>query len=400
MPGDHFLDLILLALIVLFAVSGYRQGFIVGLLSFVGFVGGGMIGMLVAPPIAETVVEGSAQQALLAIVIAFLAATMGQLAASSVGAMLRNRVTGDNARAADAAGGGVISVLSLLVVAWFLGSALSNATFSLVRTQVNGSVVLQGVDNVMPPSARSWFSSFQGFVRDSRFPQVFSGLGGESVVEVPPPDKTVLNTAALRDARRSIVKIVGTAESCEIRIEGTGFVYARDRVMTNAHVVAGVGSGPVVHTLGGGRFRSQVVLYDPARDIAVLRVPGLDVPALKFNGKAEPRASAVVAGFPKGQPSFSAVAARIRAKQRATGPDIYHSGQVTREIYSIRGNVQQGNSGGPLLAPDGSVYGVIFAAALDDADTGYALTAEEVASDARNGRLATVPVSTQGCADR
>jgi S1-C subfamily serine protease len=396
--GDHLLDLILLAFVVLFAISGYRQGFIVGSLSFVGFVGGVVVGMLVGPPVVKAVVGGAAQQALLAIVIPFLTATLGQLVASSVGSALRSRVTWDSVRSVDAVGGACVSGLALLVVAWLIGSALVTSPFVWLRTQVKDSEVLRGVDSFMPRQADTWFSSFRGFVSKTGFPQVFGGLGGESVVEVPPPDVKILRTPELRAARRSVVKIIGTARGCQRKIEGTGFVYAPGRVMTNAHVVAGVDSGPRVFTMGGGTFSGRVVVYDYKRDVAVLDVPGLSVPALRFDGSARTRDDAVVAGFPKNQP-FTTRAARIRVKQNARGPDIYHSGQVTREIYAIRALVEQGNSGGPLLAPNGKVYGVVFAAALDTKDTGYVLTAAEVAPDARAGVTATTEVSTQSCSD-
>ncbi|GAA2619510.1 MarP family serine protease [Actinomadura fulvescens] len=401
MLGDHLLDLILLVLIVLFAVSGYRQGFIVSLLSFAGFVGGGVAGVLVAPPIAEAVVKGTAQQALLAIVIAFLAATLGQLIASSAGAVLRNRVTGINARTVDAAGGAVVSSLSLVLVAWFFGSLVSQSPFSPVRTQVADSSIINGVDTMMPQQAQTWFSSFKKFVKeDSGFPQVFNGLGGESITEVPPPDDGLLSTPALRNARNSIVKIVSVAPQCQRRIEGTGFVFAPERVMTNAHVVAGARGDSQVKPVGAPNASTgRVVLYDPRRDIAVLYVPGLEAPPLKFSGPARNQDDAIIAGFPKDHP-FNQSAARIRARQTARGQDIYHSGQVSREIYAIRGKVEPGNSGGPLLAKDGTVYGVIFAAALDtETPTGYALTAEEVASDARAGATATLPASTGNCSD-
>ncbi|WP_171064500.1 MarP family serine protease [Actinomadura soli] len=398
MLHDHVLDAILLVLVVLFGVSGYRQGFIVSLLSFVGFVGGGVAGVLIAPPIAEAAVDGAAQQALLAIVIAFLAATMGQLVASSLGAILRNRVTGLNARTVDAVGGTFVSALSLLIVAWFFGSLVANSEFQPVRTQVKGSSIINGINDVMPPQAQTWFTSFQGFVKSSEFPQVFNGLGGESVVQVPPPDESVLNTRGLRAARDSIVKIVSTAPQCQRRIEGTGFVFAPKHIMTNAHVVAGARGSSAVATVNGETARGRVVLYDPKRDVAVLYVPGLDAPPLKFAGEARVRDSAIIAGFPKNQP-FTPGAARIRARQTARGPDIYHSGQVTREIYAIRGKVEPGNSGGPLLSTEGRVYGVIFAAALDSPSTGYALTAEEVAPDVRASANATTPVSTERCSD-
>lgn len=398
MLGDHVLDLILLVLVVLFGVSGYRQGFIVSLLSFAGFVGGGVAGVLIAPPIAEAAVRGAAQQALLAIVIAFLTATLGQLVASSLGAVLRNRVTGINARNADAVGGTFVSAMSLLIVAWFFGNLVANSEFQPVRTQVKGSSIIGGINDVMPPRAQTWFTSFQGFVKSSEFPQVFNGLGGESVVQVPPPDESVLNTAGLRATRNSIVKIVSLAPQCQRRIEGTGFVFAPEHIMTNAHVVAGARGTSEIATRDGKTARGRVVLYDPKRDVAVLYAPGVDAPPLKFAGEARVRDSAIIAGFPRNEP-FKPVAARIRARQTARGPDIYHSGQVSREIYAIRGTVEPGNSGGPLLATDGRVYGVIFAAALDSPSTGYALTAAEVAPDARAGATATSAVSTQKCSD-
>jgi len=129
----------------------------------------------------------------------------------------------------------------------------------------------------------------------------------------------------------------------------------------------------------------------------VLYVPDLDRTPLSFAGQAKPRDSAVVAGYPENGP-FRPVAARIRAVQEAQGPDIYQSRQVTRQIYSIYAVVRPGNSGGPLLATEpGKVYGVVFAAAVDDANTGYALTAQEVSTDAARGATATAAVSTQDC---
>jgi len=397
--GDHVLDLILLALIVLFAVSGYRQGFLVGVLSFVGFVGGGIIGILIAPPLAQAVVSGDQQQALLAIVVAFLAATLGQLVASSLGAVLRNRVTGNNARAADAAGGAVVSALSLLVISWIIATLVAGSRIPVVRTQVADSEVLKAVNGAMPSAAQGWFNNFKSFVADNKWPQVFGGLGGDPIVEVAPPDDSILTTPALKASEDSIVKITGTAPSCQKRIEGTGFVFAPGRVMTNAHVVAGVRNGSTIQRVNGGKALSgRVVLYDPERDIAILSVPGLQGPTLKFDKTAKSSDSAIVAGFPKDH-GFTSRAARIRAKQKATGPDIYHSATVHREIYSIRGTVEPGNSGGPLLSQEGAVYGVIFAAALDDNETGYALTAAEVAPDAEAGVAATKTVSTQSCSD-
>jgi S1-C subfamily serine protease len=212
---------------------------------------------------------------------------------------------------------------------------------------------------------------------------------------VPAPDPRLAASPIVQRAREQVLKITGEAPSCGRRIEGTGFVYAPDRVMTNAHVVAGV-RNPKVEISRGRTLDARVVVYDSNRDIAVLAVPGLGRTPLRFGGRARAGADAIVVGYPQDGP-FTPVAARVAAIQKARGQNIYQSGTVTREIYSLKAQVLPGNSGGPLLAPDGTVYGVIFAAAADDPDIGYALTAGEVAGDARRGETATERVSTHGC---
>lgn len=394
-PGD-LLDLILIVAVAAFAVSGYRQGFIIGVMSVGGFLGGAAFGALIAPPIAQRFFSGQAQQSLLAIVVVFAAAMIGQFAASTIGAAMRSHVTLRSAALADSAGGAVVSGLSVLVIVWAVASTAVHSPFPLLARQVNDSAVLRTVDRMMPNSARTLFSTFRRVVASGPFPQVFGGLGAEGIVNVPPPDNSVLNTAALREDAPSIVKVLGTAPECSRRIEGTGFVYSPHRVITNAHVVAGVQDGPVVSDQQGDQLKARVVLYDYKTDIAVLYVPGLNLRSLPFTGPAGTGADAVVAGYPHDEP-FHAVPARIGGTQQATGPDIYQSSQVTREIYAVRADVEPGNSGGPLLSARGGVYGVVFAAAVGQANTGYALTARQAAPDARAGATATASVSTDAC---
>ncbi|GGK98626.1 MarP family serine protease [Sphaerisporangium melleum] len=395
MSGD-LLDFILIVLVIAFAVSGYRQGFIIGAFSFLGFVGGGVLGVLIAPPIAHAVVSASTEQALLAIVIVFLGAVIGQFASSTIGAVVRSHVTWEPARTVDALGGTFTSALSVLIIAWLIGSLLSVAPFPWLSQQTNGSLLLRTVDQAMPEKAKEWQLSFKEFVDNSEFPQVFNAIGGGQFVEVPPPDASVVRGPQLQRARRAIVKVQGTAPACRKRIEGTGFVFAPHRIMTNAHVVAGVTQDLRVTDENRAGHDAQVVLYNPERDIAVLYVPDLDVTPLKFDYTAEGKDDAIIAGFPKGK-GFTIKPARIRVKQNAKASDIYARKTVTREVYAIRGLVQPGNSGGPLLTPTGQVYGVIFAAATDQPDTGYALTASEVRPDADDGSAAVARVDTQDC---
>ena len=395
MSGD-VLDLILIALAAAFAVAGYRQGFIVGILSFAGFLGGAAIGATFAPKLARSLVQGTTQQALVAIVAVFVAAMIGQLLASALGVALRSRVNWRPATMVDSVAGAAVSVLSVLLIAWLIGSAVVNAPFAMVTNQVNRSAVLRAVDGVMPSAARTMFSDFRSLLASGPYVQVFGALGAEPALTVAAPDPAVLNAKGLVTARDSIVKVIGVAPSCSRRIEGSGFVISPQHILTNAHVVAGVTQGQTVITRLGRHFAATVVLFDPERDLAVLYVPGLRAAPLAFAAPQPLGASAIVAGYPLDE-NFTVVPARIGDDQLAQAPDIYQSKEVTRQIYSIRADVRAGNSGGPLLNPDGTVDGVVFAAAVGVKDTGYALTAAEVRSDASQGASATAATSTQAC---
>jgi S1-C subfamily serine protease len=394
-PGD-LLDLILVVLVVAFGVAGYRQGFIIGVLSFAGFLGGGAIGAAFGPKIARSITTNPAWQAVAAIVVVFLAAMIGQLLASGVGVAMRSKLTWRPATVVDAVGGAGVSAIAVLLIAWLIGSAVAYAPFPVISRQVNDSAVLRVIDRIMPSAANVMFSDFRSLLASGPYAQVFGALGAEGALTVKQPDPAVLDSAGLATDRRSIVKVEGIAPSCSHRIEGSGFVYAPGHVLTNAHVVAGVTEQQQVVTDDGTVFAARVVLYDPQRDIAVLYVPGLDARSLHFAAPASIGDDAIVAGYPLDGP-FDAVAARIGGSEQATSPDIYQSAQVTRDIYAIKADVRPGNSGGPLLTKQGTVDGVVFAAAISVPDTGYALTAGEVASDAGAGAGATVPVSTEQC---
>jgi S1-C subfamily serine protease len=226
-------------------------------------------------------------------------------------------------------------------------------------------------------------------------PEVFGGIGNEPITKVAPPSKRLVHSAVVRRAEPDVVKVTGIAESCSRQLEGSGFVYAVDRVLTNAHVVAGIAS-PTVQTVDGRTLPAHVVVFDPERDVAVLLVPNLDLTPLAFGGALSSGDSAIVAGYPENG-GFTPRAARIRNVQNARGPDIYQNREVTRQIYALYAKVQPGNSGGPLLSTSGQVAGMVFAAAIDDPKTGYALTAHEITPDANTGATATREVSTQGC---
>jgi len=395
-PGD-FLDLILVALAAAFAVAGYRQGFIIGVMSFAGFTGGAVLGIYFAPGLAKAVTAAQGPQAVLAIIIVFAAAVVGMLIASTLGVALRSKVRRRQSTVLDSVGGAVVNVFAIMLLAWLIGTLVAYAPpFPGIAYQVNNSLLLKGVDRLIPQSARPEFSALRRLLTTQPYVQVFGALGAETALNVPKPNPAVVRSPGLLRDRNSVVKIEGVAPSCSRTIEGTGFVIGDDRVITNAHVVAGVRPGPQVYSRFGAQFAARVVLFDPGRDIAVLYVPGLNMPALPVTGAAPFGAQAVVAGYPL-DASFTVVPARVGRSELADGPDIYDRTHVTRDIYPIRALVRPGNSGGPLIAPSGQVYGMVFAAAVSVPDTGYALTGSELARDIRLGLDRTASVSTEQC---
>jgi S1-C subfamily serine protease len=391
--GD-LLDIVLLVAVALFALSGYRQGFVVGALSFLGFLGGGVLGAKLAPAVVGLGPVGRLPSPVVALAVVLVAASVGQLLATLIGSRLRARLTWRPVRVVDAVAGALVSAVSVLLVAWLVGTAVASSPFTTLAGQVRRSQVIATVDGTVPAPGKRFFADFRRLVDTRGFPDVFGDLAPTDAPAVEPPDPKLATSKAVTQARPSVLKITGVARSCSRRIEGTGFVFAPERVMTNAHVVAGV-RDPTIQ-VGSDRLKAKVVLYDPQRDVAVLYVPGLSRPALGFSGPAARGDSAIVVGYPEDGP-FRADAARVRGTQNARGPDIYQRETVTREVYALYARVRPGNSGGPLLDTGGKVEGVVFAAAADASKTGYALTAGEVASDAAKGRSATEPVSTQNC---
>ncbi|MFD7711257.1 MarP family serine protease [Streptomyces sp. NPDC059785] len=397
----NVLDILLLVAAVWFAIVGYRQGFVVGILSVIGFLGGGLIAVYLLPVIWDALTDGaevSTSAAVVAVVVVIVCASVGQALTTHLGNKLRRYITWSPARALDATGGALVNVVAMLLVAWLIGSALAGTTLPTLGKEVRDSKVLTGVARALPTQADTWFADFSSVLAQNGFPQVFSPFANEPITEVQPPDPALANSPVAARAKKSIVKVMGTAQSCGKVLEGTGFVFGERRVMTNAHVVGGVDE-PTVQIGGEGRkYDATVVLYDWRRDIAVLDVPDLNAPVLQFTRQvAESSDSAIVAGFPQNG-AYNVQPARLRGRITANGPDIYHRDTVRRDVYSLYATVRQGNSGGPLLTPDGKVYGVVFAKSLDDDATGYALTAQEIREDITEGRTANQQVDSDSCA--
>ena len=389
-------DIVIVLLVILYAVNGYKNGALVGVFSLVGLAGGAYGGAKLAPVLADHF-NATSSRVIVALLSVVLCAVIGQLVLLRLGIALRNKVRSRDLRRLDQVGGALLGAVAVLLVAWMVAVPLANSTIPQVNAEVRDSRIIRAVNGVVPGEVQDTYRALRTAIDQSGFPSVFGDLGPSKIADAPPPDAALTTSPVVAQAKGSVVKIKGTASSCERGLEGSGFVYAAHHVMTNAHVVAGTDSVQVLVNGSGSPLAAKVVRFDPESDVAVLYVPDLDVAPLAFAPQpAKPDADALVLGYPEDGP-FDVRAARVREELDATGRDIYDTGSVTRSIYSIRALVRPGNSGGPLIDTKGQVLGVVFATAIDAKDTGFVLTNAQVMDDATVGGQSTTPVSTGGC---
>ncbi len=389
----NVLDWVLVVLVLTYALSGYWQGFVTGAFATAGLLLGGLFGVWLAP-IALGDADPSLLVSLGALFIVILSASLGQAVFQYAGARVRDKIQWQPFRAVDAVGGAALSATAVLIVAWALGVAIAGAGISGITPMVRESAILKRVDEALPAQAGGLLQAFNDVVGTTFFPRYLEPFAPERIVPVGPGPQRLLTDPDVVRAEASVVK-VESVNRCGRGIEGSGFVYTTNRVMTNAHVVAGV-SEPSVE-IGGDSVSATVVFYDPDVDVAVLAVDTGEAPALPFDRSVAPGQGVAILGFPEDGP-FDVQAARVRSQQRLRSPDIYGQGAVIRDVLSLRGQVRPGNSGGPVLTSSGDVVGMVFAASLTDADTGYALTAGQVAEAAAAGAASGAPTGTGACA--
>ncbi|MGI8646603.1 MAG: MarP family serine protease [Nocardioides sp.] len=388
----NLLDWILLAVVVAYALSGYWQGFVTGAFATAGLLIGGLLGIWLAP-----VALGNAQPSLWvslgALFIVIVAASLGQAALQYAGARIRDRITWQPIRAVDAVGGALLSALAVLLVTWALGVAISGSRLGGVTPLVRESAVLGRVDEALPNGANQVLKAFDNVVGTTFFPRYLEPFAPERIVEVGPGPRRLLTDPDVVNAAPSVLKVRST-NGCGRGVEGSGFLFADDRLMTNAHVVAGVDRPEVI--VDDSVVAGRVVHYDSELDLAVIAFDDGGLPTLAFDRTAAAKDGVAILGYPQDGP-YDVRPARIRSVQRLRSPDIYGGGSVLRAVYSLRGLVRPGNSGGPIVSSAGDVVGVVFAASVTDPDTGYALTAEQVGESAATGVTGTEPVNTGDC---
>lgn len=390
----NWVDLLVIVLALLAAASGWRQGVVVALLAFTGVLLGAVVGVRIAPSFVG-LVDGAGPRIAVGVGVVVLLIAVGETCGVLIGRSIRGTMRIAAVRAVDSVLGALVQATAVLIAAWLLAVPLASSGNATLAGAVRGSAVLGEVNNLLPAQAQRLPAEFGALLDTSGLPNVLEPFGRTPITDVEAPDTALQSSDVVQRTRASVLKVRAVAPSCSRGLEGTGFVIAPQRVLTNAHVVAG--SNKVAVETAKGQLTATVVLYDPQSDLAVLDVPKLAAPVLSFApAPATTGESAIVLGYPLDGP-YTATAARLRSEIALRGPNIYDTETVLRDVYTIRAQVRSGNSGGPLIDPNGFVLGVVFGAALDSTDTGFALTAKEVSSEAAAAPGLTQAVGTGAC---
>ena len=386
----NVVDVLLLVVVAAAAVQGLRLGAVLQVLSFGGF----LIGLFVGALLASVTVRWAHSEmgrtfvslaTMLGVAVAF--GIVGRL----IGAQLFKRLHRSRLGSIDSVLGVVIAVVASLLAVWLVASTLVNSSYVTLSGSIADSRIIRSLDRVLPPPP-SVFSQVQGFLSAEGFPLVFAQLAPASAGPVTVAGSPQVQAVAT-SAGPSTLKIIG--QGCGDIQEGSGFVVAPGVVVTNAHVVAGV-AHPMVQD-AAGTHQTTVALFDPSYDLAVLRGQGLHDPSLALDPNVVSRGVvAAVLGYPGGGP-FTAVPAGVMATFEAQGRDIYGRGLTVRDVYEIQAVVRPGNSGGPLVALDGQVIGVVFSRSTTNGDVGYALASSGVLSRVQSAENATITVGTGAC---
>jgi S1-C subfamily serine protease len=362
--------------------------------SLVGLVLGAWLGRVLLDVINGASTSTSISRTTISAAILFAGITLGSTIGGFLGKRLRNVISWSPIRLLDNLTGATLSFVAWSVVLWLMATTLLAAPVSSLTNTVSQSKVLNALEQYMPNEIRSGVDLVRVYVSSSGLPDEFANVLLSPTVD--PPDLTSIDAPAVIAALDSVVKVEGTAPECSTRLTGSGFVVGADLVITNAHVVAGV-EKPTVRVKGKGKaFEGTIVYFDPALDVALIRTKDFPSVALQISDPLKRGDDTVIAGFPGGGPLIL-IPGRVRSVSESKGIDIYGKVPVTREIYSLSADIQQGDSGAPMFAIDGTVAGLVFASSATDAQTGYALTATEFMVGVESARTATKAVDTGEC---
>jgi S1-C subfamily serine protease len=390
--GLTVLDWVLIVVLFVFLMAGYRRGFLVTLGTMVGLVAGAIAAFFSIPLVSAWITEPGWR--ILAIVAAALVLVLlGQGIGAALGRAIRLRMALPALRTVDRLGGAVANTAVAAALISLVAFSASSMGLAPVTSAISESRVITTINDAAPESAKSLVA------------RVRAAVAGTDMVPVLPEPVTTETPAAatstpapgqaLQEARASVVRISGTALVCGQNQTGSGFAVAPDRVVTNAHVVSGL-TEPSVESADGAVHAGRVVHFDAARDVAVIAVDGADLPPLDVGAELADQEAGYIMGYPSGGP-FQMDPALVQARGEVTVNNVYGAEPGLLDIYQLEADVQLGSSGGPLLTPDGDVAGIVFARATGDIEVGYAITGEEAEQALTEAEEMVDTVSTGQC---
>jgi len=369
-------DWLLIGALAIFAWAGWRQGFVAGVLSFAGFLGGGVAALLWLPNLIKSFVTDQSISVIVLGVAVLASAILGQVLFSILGRRLRENLTWRPVKFVDSFAGSALNVLAFALVGWVIASVLVFMPSNSIAGQIGQSQVLSTLDAIVPNQARTLFKNVSTLVGQTGIPRIVTGFGQEPSSQVAEPEAGI-SRDVFPVIETFTVRLTGDAQECNQSVSGSGFYFAPGRLLTNAHVVAGVQELQVRLTGLETSVPGQVIYFDPQKDVAVIATKERDTRVALFaRGKAEIGDNSAVAGYPGGG-DLTVTPARISGILTARGENIYGDIGVERAVYSLRSNVIPGNSGGPLVNGDGQILGLVFGSNTDS-DIGYALTNSEL----------------------
>lgn len=369
----NLLDLLVLACLLLAAVRGYREGALSQVATFAGVALGLVVGAVLAPTVAKAIANGPGTSlALWTLGLLVGAVILGQGLGIAVGWRIRRAAHAVGGAAVDRGAGTVVGMAAVLLAVWLLAGAFARGPYPSLARQVGDSRVIGAIDDTLPQPP-DVFARVGSYFNRNGFPQVFNDIGGGTAPPVDPPSSRAVEAAQSAGAASTVrVQSLG----CGGVSSGSGFVVRPGIVVTNAHVVAG-GEAIVVDD-HEGEHSGTVIGFDPELDIAVVSVSDSTAPPIGWAEEPSQRGTAgATLGHPGGQRELAVKPASVRSRSEAVGRDIYGSDEVRREILILTSEVRPGDSGGPFVTSEGRVGGVVFAAADDYGDVGYAVTAEQ-----------------------
>jgi S1-C subfamily serine protease len=392
MIAARLLDVLLILLLLVYLGEGWRNGLIRSLSTILGIIAGGIVAFFAIPLIAQIIPEPFWRTAItVSVAVALLIG--GHAAGNAIGRAIRGRLDETPLSGVDRLLGALANVIASALVTVLIAGSVGALGIPFLSTAISGSWVVRGIETLTPAPVDAGLAQLRSFVLNEGLPSIGEALGG--ITDSPGVPDVDTGTDALAMAAQSVVRINGNAYACGQSQSGSGFVVAPDRIVTNAHVVAGVPE-PVVEAPNGQALDGRVVYFDPDVDLAVIAVQGLQVAPLDLSGPLAVGDDGVIDGYPFGGP-FTTGPARVLAVSTEQLADIYGSRTSAREVYSLAAQVNPGNSGGPLLTTDGDVAGVVFARSASDDSLGYAMTNTELAPVAQAAASLNTAIQPGSC---